>query len=90
MGSTWVFDTLSFRARRTDKDSENNCAVAHRIYLVNLVLHLIQSHDSVTTVPLTRRDFATVAAAADATAVWHGHQLTPMTFSAGLDCSDLL
>ena len=38
----------------------------------------------------TRNVFATDAAVAAAAAVWHGHQLTPMTFSAELNCSDLL
>ena len=64
LGTTSVFDTLSFGANRTDKDSENNCAVANHIYLVNQVLQLIHGHNSVTTVPLTRSDFATVATAA--------------------------
>ena len=36
-----------------------------------------------------RRDLATLAAAA-AAVVWHSHLLIPMTFSAELDCSDLL
>ena len=90
MGSTSIFETLSFRARRTDKDSENDCAVTNRIYLVNQVLQLIEGHDSVTTVPLARRDLAALATAAVAAALWHGHLLIPMTFSAELDCSDLL
>ena len=36
-----------------------------------------------------QRDLAALGTAV-AAAVWHGHQLTPMTFSAVLSCSDLL
>ena len=76
MTSTAVFETLSFQARRTDRDSENNCAASNRIFLVDQVLQPIRGHDPVTTAPLTWSGFATAAAAV--AAVWHGRQLTPM------------
>ena len=77
MASTPVFKTLSFRARQSDKDSESNSAVANRMYLVNQVLQLIHGQNPVTTVTLTRIDFAADAAAAVAAAVWDCHQLIP-------------
>ena len=61
-----------------DKDSVHKCTAA--------------VHNAVTDGPLPQRDLAALAttAAVAALAVWHGHQLIPMTFSADPDCSDLL
>ena len=63
-------------ARRTDKDCVNNCTAAVR--------------SAVTNGSVPQHDLAAVATAAVAAFVWHGHQLTPMTFSSELDCSGLL
>ena len=74
--SAAVFRSPTSLARRTDKDSnsENNCTVAVR--------------SAVTVGSLPQRVVATLATAA--AALWHGHQLIPMKFSAELDCFDLL
>ena len=74
--SAAVFRSPTSLARRIDKDSENNCTVAVR--------------SAVAVGSLPQRDLAALATAAVAAAVWHGHQLIPMTFAAELDCSDLL
>ena len=87
MGSTSVLRYPSVPEEPTRILKKN--AVANNVYVVNRVLQLTQGRNSVATVPLTWREFATVAAATVA-AFWHANQLTPIPCSSELDCSDLL
>ena len=72
---------VSFRATCTDQDSEDNGAPLPTAFTSSIKsCNPFTVTTYVTTAPLTRSGSATDAAAAAAvgSAVWYGHQLTPM------------